>query len=197
MSTKRVLLPEGHVTVTGPAEEPGSSFPFVGELQRWGRDIVFASLTAILFVVFVVQPVKVEGTSMEPKLQAQDRIFVNKLGYHFLEVERADIVVFWFPKDQSKSFIKRVVGLPRETVEIRSGIVYIDGERLQETYVPSEYFDFKSYPPKIVPYDSFFVLGDHRSSSNDSRSWGFVPKNYIFGEAIFRYWPPSKVGMIY
>lgn len=197
MLTKRDLLPEGHVTVTGPAEESGSSFSFVGELQRWGRDIVFASLIAILFVVFVVQPVKVEGTSMEPKLQAQDRIFVNKLGYHFSEVERADIVVFWFPKDQSKSFIKRVVGLPRETVEIRSGIVYIDGEKLQETYVPPEYFDFKSYPPEIVPYDSFFVLGDHRSSSNDSRNWGFVPKNYIFGEAIFRYWPPAKVGMIY
>ncbi|MDA2926205.1 signal peptidase I [Acidobacteria bacterium AH-259-G07] len=197
MSVQRDLFPGRAVESSekkGTTEDPLSLFR---ELQGWVRDIFFAALTAILIVIFIVQPVKVEGTSMEPKLRAQDRIFVNKFVYHFSNIERGDIVVFWPPRDLTKSFIKRVIGLPGETVEIRSGVVYINGERLAETYIPPEYFDYESYPPEVVPPNYFFVLGDHRSSSNDSRNWGCVPKENIFGEAIFRYWPLSQLGLIH
>lgn len=104
-------------------------------------------------------------------------------------------MVFWYPKDQTKSFIKRAIGLPGETVEMRSGVVYLNGEELSEPYLPTE-SDYRSYPLQVVPPDHYFVLGDHRTSSNDSRDWGFVPGQNIFGEAVFRYWPLSKLGVI-
>ena len=165
------------------------------EVRGWARDIFFTVLIAILVVIFVVQPVKVEGTSMEPRLEPQDRIFVNKFVYYFSGVARADIVVFWYPKDKTKSFIKRVIGLPGETIEVRSGVVYLNGEKLAEPYLTGE-FDNDSYPLQVVPPEHYFVLGDHRNSSNDSRDWGFVPEQNIFGEAVFRYWPLSKLGLI-
>jgi len=165
------------------------------EVRGWARDIFFTALIAVLVVIFVVQPVKVEGTSMEPRLEPQDRILVNKFVYYFSGVKRGDIVVFWFPEDNTKSFIKRVIGLPGETVEVRSGVVYLNGEKLSEPYLAGE-FDNDSYPLQVVPPDHYFVLGDHRNSSNDSRDWGFVPEPNIFGEAVFRYWPLSKLGLI-
>lgn len=169
---------------------------FFKEIRAWARDIFFAALTAILIVVFIIQPVKVEGTSMQPHLADQERIFVNKFIYHFSEIERGDVVVFWYPKEPSKSFIKRVVGLPGETVEVRSGVAYVDGRELDERYVRSDFFDYHSYGPFTVPADSFFVMGDHRNSSNDSRHWGCVPRENIFGKAVFRYWPVSKLGLL-
>ena len=177
-------------------EEPSVDRSSLGqEVRGWARDIFFTALIAILVVIFVVQPVKVEGTSMEPRLEPQDRIFVNKFVYYFSGIARADIVVFWYPKDKTKSFIKRVVGLPGETVEVRSGVVYLNGEKLAEPYLAGE-FDNDSYPLQVVPPEHYFVLGDHRNSSNDSRDWGFVPEQNIFGEAVFRYWPLSKLGLI-
>ena len=178
------------------AEEMSVDRPSLGqEVRGWARDIFFTALIAILVVIFVVQPVKVEGTSMEPRLKPQDRVLVNKFVYYFSGVERGDIVVFWYPKDQTKSFIKRVIGLPGETVEVRSGVVYLNGEELSEPYLPGD-FDYESYALQVVPPDHYFVLGDHRNSSNDSRDWGFVPEQNIFGEAVFRYWPLSNLGLI-
>ncbi len=168
----------------------------LAELKSWSRDIFFAALTAILIVVFVVQPVRVEGTSMQPNLADQERIFVNKFVYYLSDIQRGDVVVFWYPKDRSKSFIKRVIGLPGEVVEVGQGIVYVDGKPLQEHYLLSEYVDYYSYPPVKVGRDSYFVMGDHRNSSNDSRHWGCVPASSIFGKAIFRYWPVSKMGVV-
>lgn len=167
-----------------------------GEIRTWIRDIFFAALTAVLIVVFVIQPVKVEGTSMQPHLSDQERIFVNKFIYHFSEVSRGDIVVFWYPKDETKSLIKRIIGLPGESIEIRSGIVLVNGEPLGEPYLEQSFVDFRSFGPVLVPDKNYFVLGDHRDSSNDSRNWGVVPANKIFGKAILRYWPVSKIGLI-
>ncbi len=181
--------------VVGSGKRYGLPILF-GEVGGWAKDIFFAVIAAILLVVFVVQPVKVEGTSMQPHLVDQERIFVNKFVYHFSSIERGDIVVFWYPKDHSKSFIKRVIGLPGETVQILSGSVFINGRELAEPYVNISYFDLTSYGPKIVLAEHYFVLGDHRNSSNDSRNWGFVPKGNIFGKAIFRYWPVAKMGLI-
>lgn len=168
----------------------------LGEVRGWARDIFFAALTAILIVVFVVQPVKVEGTSMQPHLADQERIFVNKFVYHFSNIERGDVVVFWYPKDPTKSFIKRVIGLPGDRVEVRSGVVHVNGKPLREPYVRPEYFDYHSFDPQTVPEGSYFVMGDHRNSSNDSRHWGTVPERNIFGKAVFRYWPVSKLGLL-
>ncbi len=180
-----------------PVRAGGSnSSPLLGELRSWARDIIFAALTAVLIVVFVIQPVKVEGTSMEPRLLDQERIFVNKFVYRIADIHREDVVVFWYPKDPTKSFIKRVIGLPGEEVLIRNGIVYINGEPLDEPYVPGQFFDPTSFGPVVVPPNSYFVLGDHRNSSNDSRSWGFVPYQSIFGKAVLRYWPIGKFGLI-
>jgi signal peptidase I len=168
----------------------------LGEFKGWLKDILLAVVIAFLMVVFLYQPVKVEGTSMQPELLDQERIFVNKFVYHFEEIHRGDIVVFWYPKDPSKSFIKRVVGVPGDLVAIRDGHVYINGELLQERYVPRGYQDFDSYPPTRVKDGHYYVLGDHRNASNDSRSWGLVPRRFIYGKAVFRYWPVEKAGFL-
>jgi signal peptidase I len=166
------------------------------EIRWWMRDIVFAVGAAILIVVFLYQPVKVEGTSMLPELRDQERIFVNKFVYRIENIERKDIVVFWYPNDTSKSYIKRVIGIPGDTVEVRRGRVYVNGEPLDEPYVPSGLNDDKSYPPVRVDPGHYYVLGDHRNHSNDSRLWGLVPEKYIYGKAVFRYWPMSKMGTL-
>ncbi|MEE8349130.1 MAG: signal peptidase I [Acidobacteriota bacterium] len=174
---------------------PEGKSSWVGEFLGLGKDIVVAALGAILIVIFVIQPVKVEGTSMEPRLQPQDRLFVNKFVYYLSDVRRGDIVVFWYPRDRSKSFIKRVVGLPGDKVEIRSGMVLVNGQRLLEPYLP-EWSDLGSHPLEVIPPRHYFVMGDHRNSSSDSREWGTVPRQNIFGEAVFRYWPLGSIGLV-
>ncbi len=165
----------------------------------WVRDLAFSVLLAVILIVFIYQPVKVEGTSMMPALTDQERIFINKFTYRFGtgNIERGDMVVFFFPLDHTKSYIKRVIGLPGDTVQIvKGGAVYVNGERLIEPYVPDDYKDPSPLPLKIVEPDHYFVLGDHRSSSNDSRSWGTVPRNNIYGKAVFVYWPLDKMGRL-
>lgn len=166
------------------------------ELRSWVRDILFAFATAVFIVVFIVQPVKVEGTSMQPRLVDQERIFVNRFIYRFSDIHRGDVVVFWYPKDRSKSFIKRVVGIPGDEVEIRYGVVYVNGVRIREPYLQPEFRDHGSLPSQRVSPGQYFVLGDHRNSSNDSRNWGCVPEELIYGKAIFSYWPMSRLGPV-
>ncbi len=166
------------------------------ELKSWLRDILFALAIAIFIVIFVIQPVKVEGTSMQPRLVDQERIFVNRFIYRFANISRGDVVVFWYPRDRSKSFIKRVLGLPGDAVEIRSGMVYVNGARVYEPYLNPEFRDSKSFQKVVVPANQYFVLGDHRNSSNDSRNWGFVDKDLIYGKAIFSYWPVTRFGLV-
>jgi signal peptidase I len=164
----------------------------------WVRDMLLSVLIAILVILFIYQPVKVEGTSMMPALSDQERIFINKFVYRFGigTIERGDLVVFWYPNDQSKSYIKRVIGLPGDLVEIDQGVVRVNGRSLDEDYVPEDYRDrFSTGPTRLGP-DEYFVLGDHRSSSNDSRIWGPVHRRYIYGKAVFVYWPLEKIGVL-
>jgi signal peptidase I len=133
---------------------------------------------------------------MAPLLSDQERIFINKFVYRFEPIERGDVVVFWYPLDRSKSFIKRVVALPGETVELRAGRLYVSGRELTEPYVPSNYLDGANYPPLAIPADSFFVMGDHRDSSNDSRVFGPVARQFIYGKAVFAYWPVDHFGSL-
>jgi signal peptidase I len=171
---------------------------FWGEARLLFRDLVFALMIMALVLVFVAQPVKVEGTSMLPRLHDGERIFVNKLIYYGLPaIERGDIVVFWFPNDPGKSYIKRVIGLPGETVQMRGGRIFVNGKELQEPYLESSLNVAASDdPPVYVKPHYYFVMGDNRDNSSDSRSWGLVPEKYIYGKALFRYWPLSQASVI-
>jgi signal peptidase I len=176
------------------------------EVGVFVRDILFALCVMILIGVFIIQPVAVEGTSMLPELHNGERLLVNKLIYYksdtlkeygFPALERGDVVVFWFPNNPDQSFVKRVVGLPGETVELRSGVFYIDGKELKEPYLdPDHNTSHGSLPPKKVEQHYYFVAGDNRDNSYDSRNWGLVPEKYIYGKAMFRYYPLNGFGFI-
>jgi len=160
------------------------------------RDLMISLAISAFIIIFLYQPVKVEGTSMMPSLEDQERIFVNKFVYRLEPIERGDVVVFRYPRDPSKSYIKRVVGTAGDHIRIDGGQVYVNGEPLDEEYVPSEYADSRSYPEIIVPPNSYFVLGDHRSMSQDSRDFGPVIQSLIYGKAVFGYWPMDKLGRV-
>lgn len=167
------------------------------------RDVFLIIVVFILFGVFFVQPVVVEGTSMLPQLHDGERLLVNKLVYYKIQsvswghIERGDIVVFWYPDDPDKSYVKRVIGLPGEVVEIRAGKVFVDGRALTEPYLDAEHNQsLPTQPPKKVDPHHYFVMGDNRDNSSDSRYWGLVPEKYIYGKAFFRYWKPSNIGFL-
>ncbi len=162
----------------------------------WLRDLAVALVIAVVVIIFIYQPVRVEGTSMMPALADQERIFVNKFIYRFEPIERGDLIVFWFPGDESKSYIKRVIGAPGDTIAIDRGTVLVNGKPLEEDYVAKQYRDNASMPPRVVEPGQYFVLGDHRNSSNDSRAWGLVPRSCIYGRAVFVYWPLERLGPV-
>lgn len=173
------------------------------ESLRLARDIFLIIVVFILFGVFAVQPVVVEGTSMLPELHDGERLLVNKLVYYKFQgvswghLERGDIVVFWYPKEPDKSYVKRIIGLPGETVEVKNGKVYIDGLELNEEYLDIEHNQsLPSFPSRTVEEHHYFVMGDNRDNSSDSRYWGLVPEKYIYGKAFFRYWKPSQIGFL-
>jgi signal peptidase I len=186
------------IAQTNPIDDAGrqSSSGTHRELRTWARDLIVALGMAMVIIIFFYQPVKVEGTSMAPLISDQERIFINKFVYRFEPIERGDVVVFWYPLDRTKSFIKRVVGLPGDEVEIRRGRVFINGNALEEPYVPPRYADVSGYGPLHIPAGEYFVMGDHRISSNDSRIFGPVPASYIYGKAVFAYWPMTQFGTI-
>ncbi len=166
----------------------------------WVRDLAFSILIAVVLIVFIYQPVKVEGTSMMPALKDQERIFINKFTYRLGSIQHGDTVVFRFPEDPSKSYIKRVIAIPGDRVRIDAGQVYVNGQALKEPYVIDH--DNVSWPApgpvedQTVPAGRYFVLGDNRTFSSDSRTWGFVPRENIYGKAVFAYWPLDLMGRL-
>ena len=179
-----------------PALLPGPENAWLPWIRSWVRDVSIAIFVASVIILFLYQPVKVEGTSMLPRLSDQTRIFINKFVYRLEEIHRGDVVVFRYPGDPTKSYIKRVIGLPGDTVEIHRGEVFVNGEKLQEPYVIPEYRGAQSAAPSQVGPGNYYVLGDHRNSSNDSRVWGTVPRSYIYGKAELIYWPIGRWGLL-
>jgi len=181
----------------GGQNQPSQRNSLLRVLQSWILDLIVAFIVSFFIILFVYQPVRVEGGSMEPGLEDQERIFINKLVYRWESIARGDIVVFRYPRDRRKSFIKRVIGLPGDHVRISYGHVYVNGKLLDEAYVPEQFLDTKSYPDMVVPANAYFVLGDHRNSSNDSREIGPIDRSDIYGKAVFGYWPMEKLGLLH
>jgi signal peptidase I len=187
-------LPPANTTEARPSARSAREGGF--DARYWLRDLILSLLLAFIVIFFLYQPVQVEGTSMMPHLANNERIFINKFVYRFEPIQRGDIVVFWYPLDPSKSYIKRVVGLPGEWISVIEGRVYVNGKLLTEPYLPKGYSDRQSYPVTYVEPNHYYVLGDHRESSNDSRLWGTVDQKYIYGKAVFVYWPFSQLGPV-
>jgi signal peptidase I len=160
------------------------------------RDLLVSAVASILIITFLYQPVRVEGTSMLPRLEDSDRLFINKFVYRISAIERGDVVVFHYPRDPEKSYIKRVIAVPGDRLRIDRGVVWINGKRQVENYVPEEFRDFKSVAETMIPPDSYYMMGDHRSISSDSREFGPVERSLIYGKAVFVYWPTKDAGVV-
>ena len=172
--------------------------------SRMKREIVdFAKTIAYFLVIFycmrtlIIEGFEIEGSSMEPTIFEGERVLVLKFPYHFTNIERGDLVVFKYPKDEHRRFVKRAIAVGGDLVRIESGIVYVNGVKVEEEYVSDKFLRRTEHlAEQRVPEDCYFVLGDHRNVSSDSRSWGFVPRKCIIGKATFRFWPPQKLGVV-
>jgi signal peptidase I len=182
-----------------PALEADAPRPRFGRLRaalELLHDLSVAVLFCFFLVTYVGQAFRVQGASMQPLLQDDERILVNKFVYRLGPIQRGDVVVFWYPRDPGVSFIKRVVGLPGDVVELRRGLVYVNGRKFDEPWIAGEFRGHDTLGPVEVERGHYFVLGDHRTSSNDSRAWGDVPERYIYGKAVFRFWPLGRIGRV-
>lgn len=183
---------------SGPAvAEAGQKASAQSHLSLWVRDVLISVAVSFMIITFLYQPVRVEGTSMQPELRDQDRLFINKFAYRFENISRGDVVVFHYPRDLEKSYIKRVIALPGDTLSIDDGRVYVNGKKVDEPYVPWRYRDERSIAETVIPPNEYFVMGDHRSISSDSRDFGPVPRDLIYGKAAFVYWPADNMGVVH
>ena len=168
--------------------------------KPWWRDvletIVYAVVLALVIRTFVIQAFWIPSGSMLPLLEPGDRVMVIKFWYHLprIDPKRGQIVVFKYPVDPKRDFVKRVVGLPGETVEIRGGRVFINGMEIAEPYV--HFPDNFTKEAEVIPQNSYYCLGDNRANSQDSRFWGSVKADFLRGPAVFRYWPLNRIGLL-
>jgi signal peptidase I len=165
-------------------------------MSSWLRDLIVSVVVSAFIIIFLYQPVRVEGTSMLPMLEDQDRLFINKIAYRVGDIHQGDVVVFQYPRDPSKSYIKRVIALPGDRLRIDHGRVYVNGKLLVEDYVPERFTDDRSQPEMVLPPHEYWVMGDHRSISSDSRDFGPVERDLIYGKAAFVYWPVEQIGAV-
>jgi signal peptidase I len=163
------------------------------ELLAWGKTLVSAAVYAVLIVTFGFQVARVEGMSMQPTLQDQDRLLVNKAAYLFSKPAIGDIVMLNYPRQPDKYFVKRVVAKEFQTVKVVNGRVFVDGNPVPDGFIPDEYIDHsENLPSHTVPEGYYYVMGDHRNNSSDSRFWDDVPQKYILGRVDLRWWPLNQ-----
>ena len=174
----------------------------IREAREWAQSILVALVLTLFIRHYFVQAFKIPSGSMRPTLVEGDKLFVNKLGYRLHSPERGDIVVFKYPQDPKKDFIKRLVAFEGEIVEIKDGKVLINGKVLDDPETFGKFYYYNHDPfggpyEKIqVPEGSYYVLGDNSANSTDSRFWGFVPKKNLLGKAVLRWWPPKRIGRL-
>lgn len=157
---------------------------------------IFAAVLSLVIITFVIQAFYIPSGSMEPTLMINDRILVAKFLYRFEPVARGDVIVFRYPLNPQRDFVKRVVGQPEDRVQLKEGVVYVNENRISETGYTIKP-DFGNYGPVTVPSGQYFVLGDNRNNSEDSRFFGYVPRANIIGRAVFIYWPPQRIGFVH
>ena len=179
-----------------PAPAGGERLNSSWHVSSWLRDLIVSVAVSAFIIMFLYQPVRVEGTSMLPMLEDEDRLVINKLAYHVGDVRRGDVVVFLYPKDHSKSYIKRVIAGPGDDLKIERGQVFVNGVAVPEGYVPPRFSDDRSYPETVIPAHAYFVMGDHRCISSDSREFGPIDRSLIYGKAAFVYWPMEQMGVV-
>jgi signal peptidase I len=192
------IAPEGAQASppAGAGAESKSAGGAAGGVSSWLRDLVVSVAISAFIIIFLYQPVRVEGTSMLPMLEDQDRLFINKIAYRVGDIHQGDVVVFQYPRDPAKSYIKRVIALPGDDLRIDHGRVYVDGKLLKEPYVPERFTDDRSQPEMVLRPHEYWVMGDHRSISSDSRDFGPVDRDLIYGKAAFVYWPVEQIGAV-
>lgn len=176
---------------------------FYQKWKNWGEPFLIALLLAIVIRTYVIGPYKIPTGSMMPTFMIGDRIFVDKISYRFHGPERGDVIVFKYPLDEKKDFVKRLVGLPGDEIEIRDGRIYVNGRPLDERpFSEHFYYNREDWPygkrNQIikVPEGHYFVLGDNSAQSSDSRNWGFVPAKELIGKAVLIWWPPHRIQLV-
>ena len=173
----------------GPVTPPSLPSRIATELYSWLRTMASAAIYATLIVTFGFQVARVDGLSMAPTLANHDRLIVNKLAYRVGEPKIGDIVMLLYPNDPSKTFVKRVIAAEGDQVRIADGKVYRNGVAMDDSFVLAQYRSHEDFGPMVVREGYYFVMGDHRNGSSDSRDWGEVPKKYIIGRVQVRWWP--------
>ena len=179
-----------------PVAKPIISPALRSEILEYVQAFAIAIVLAAFIITFIAQSFVVEGSSMEPSLHNRERLLVNKLVYRFKEPQRGDVVVFRYPANPKRKFIKRIIGVPGDVVEVRDGHVILNGQVLEEDYTMD--LTFGTFGPEVVPPGHYFVLGDNRNNSDDSRfpDVGFVPRANIVGKAFVTWWPPGEIGLV-
>jgi signal peptidase I len=167
----------------------------VEELSAWLKTLASAAVYATLIVTFGFQVARVDGQSMAPTLSDQDRLIVNKLAYRIGDPHVGDVVMFYYPNDPTKTFVKRVIAGEGDRVRIVAGKVYRNDALMDDSFVPPDLRSHEDWGPQVIPEGYYFVMGDNRNNSSDSRIWGFVPKKYITGRVQLRWWPPRHALM--
>lgn len=183
-----IVLPEPETP-----SKPANTARLQETVLEWFRTLASAAVYATLIVTFGVQAARVQGRSMAPTLHDEDRLIVNKLIYLFSDPQPGDIVMLYYPPEPDKSFVKRVIAREGDSVRIEDGRVFVNGIPLGDDYVPAAYRSHENWGPHIVGQGYYFVMGDHRNNSSDSREWGDVPKKYIIGKIQARWWPVPDV----
>ncbi len=191
VSQDSLLPPPEQLT---PPEPRPSLWVGVGTALRELIETLLLTLVIFLLIRFAVQNFRIEGFSMEPNFHDGQFLLVNKLIYALQPPQRGDVIIFRYPNNPSRDFIKRIIGLPGDKVEVVDGRVLINNEALPETYPLNE--GSYSYGPVVVGADEYFVLGDNRNNSSDSHSWGMLPAKDIIGKAWVSYWPPQMIGLV-
>ncbi|HOJ39401.1 MAG TPA: signal peptidase I [bacterium] len=167
---------------------------------EWFKSLLWAVAIALLIRAFLVGNFRIPSTSMVPTLKVGDRLLANKVVYRYRRPARGEVVIFKYPEDPSRDFVKRMIALPGERVLIRGGRIYINGKCVEDERVRCRYYYSEGTigvsSEAQVPPDAYYVLGDNSINSKDSRYWGFVPAKYIVGQAVFTYWPPWRMGFI-